>query len=221
MKETILIIGSNEKQKMALSYAVVPFYYKVIFQKTINESMQEFSFDKASVIFLLDEQAIIQNIKKVRSYSNGLLFILTSNVNHHFIEDAFELGVDDIFTTSISYSHIFLKVKAILNRYNHHIISNIVRYQTLEIDYCNKSLLIDNKQVHLSITEFALIAYLVSNQNQIISRQELYKNIWNKHYQKGERTIDTHIFFLRKKLGKYSKNIVLKHGYGYAFVTDK
>ncbi len=92
-------------------------------------------------------------------------------------------------------------------------------YRGLQINQARKSVSIDGVDANLTRTEFDLIALLLANRGQVLSRQELIDSIWSDVIVTG-RTVDVHITRLRKKLGPYAQNIVSRQGFGYTFAVS-
>jgi len=92
-------------------------------------------------------------------------------------------------------------------------------YRGLQINQARKSVSIDGVDANLTRTEFDLIALLLANRGQVLSRQELIDSIWSDVIV-TERTVDVHITRLRKKLGPYAQNIVSRQGFGYTFAVS-
>jgi DNA-binding response OmpR family regulator len=74
---------------------------------------------------------------------------------------------------------------------------------------------VDQKLVHLTNTEFQILANLLKNPGIVYSREKLINNILGNAIHVTNRTIDTHIAGLRKKLGRSSKLIETIRGVGY------
>ena len=58
---------------------------------------------------------------------------------------------------------------------------------------------------------------LIKNENVVVRREELLSKIWGYNFFGDDRTLDTHMKLLRRKLGSYGKNIVTLRGVGYRF----
>ena len=71
----------------------------------------------------------------------------------------------------------------------------------------------------LTKKEFNLLWFLMSNSNQVFTRDELLSSVWEDDVLVVDRTIDVNINRLRKKLGEYGNKIFTKSGYGYGFKT--
>ena len=79
-----------------------------------------------------------------------------------------------------------------------------------------KTVTIDGTPANLTRTEFDLLAELLSNRGQVLSRQQLMDSIWAGVIV-TERTVNVNITSLRKKLGPYASHIVSRAGFGYLF----
>lgn len=75
---------------------------------------------------------------------------------------------------------------------------------------------IDGQPVSLTRTEFDLLALLMKNRGNVLSRQQIMDTVWAGVIV-AERTVNVHITRLRKKLGPYANNIVSRQGFGYKF----
>lgn len=90
-------------------------------------------------------------------------------------------------------------------------------YKTLRIDNNAKLCYIDGENINLTRTELELLSFMLRHRNNIYSRKELLSKIWNDSESVSNRTIDTNITRLRKKLGVYGSCITTRLGYGYGF----
>lgn len=90
-------------------------------------------------------------------------------------------------------------------------------FKDLRLDLNTKQCYIDGEQVSLTKTEFEMLSFFLEHRNSIYSRKELLSKIWNDSASVSNRTIDTNITRLRKKLGDYGNCITTRLGYGYGF----
>ena len=74
---------------------------------------------------------------------------------------------------------------------------------------------VGKKKVTLTITEFKLLACLLKNKGTTLSRDDLLSRVWGQSYRGTERTVDTHIYRLRSKLGTAWYFIRTARGVGY------
>lgn len=137
------------------------------------------------------------------------------------------IGADDYITKPFVISEVLARVKAVLRR------SQITRqastsdddaayepdvtYNDLRIDRNEKLCYLGNEPLSLTRTEFDILLFLLTHRNRIYSREEIIRKVWAKDMVVTNRTIDTNIARLRKKIGEYGNNIVTRLGFGYGF----
>ncbi|MBQ8281278.1 MAG: winged helix-turn-helix domain-containing protein, partial [Lachnospiraceae bacterium] len=69
----------------------------------------------------------------------------------------------------------------------------------------------------LSVKEFELLSYFLTNKGVALSREKILNSVWNYDYYGDARTIDTHVKKLRSKLGEKGEFIKTIWGFGYKF----
>lgn len=90
-----------------------------------------------------------------------------------------------------------------------------MKYETLVLDQDQKLCKIDEEDIILTRKEYDLLLLFLTQPNKIHTREEIIDKIWDKPVT--PETVNVHITRLRKKLGKYSNNIVTRMGFGYGF----
>ena len=91
----------------------------------------------------------------------------------------------------------------------------LLDFGSLVIDPAQRIVTVNGKQVHLTPTEFDLLATLARKPKSVLTREKLLEEVWDWVDASGTRTVDSHVKALRHKLG--SKTIRTVHGVGYAF----
>jgi DNA-binding response OmpR family regulator len=99
-------------------------------------------------------------------------------------------------------------------------VASDIRYQTLVVSASRKEVTVDGEVAQLTRKEFEILALLLKNQDQYISREDILNRIWDDDVIVTERNVDVNIARLRKKIGSYGQNIKGKTGYGYCFKTS-
>ena len=93
----------------------------------------------------------------------------------------------------------------------------MIRYQGLEMNLDKKTVTVDGEDVPFTKTEFELLKLLLEERGRVFLRQELIDKVWPKDVLVLDRTVDVNITRLRKKIGRFSKCIVTRLGFGYYF----
>lgn len=165
----------------------------------------------------MDGMTFLEEIKKDK---NIPVIILSARNEEYDKLRGFDLGTDDYLTKPFSPKELLARIKAILKRAGK-MIPNNYEYKGLKIDYPARSVYIDNEEVKLTLKEYELLCYFVTNENIALSRNQLLNKIWGYDFYGDDRTIDTHVKMLRNNLGKYRDLIVTVRGVGYKFVTNE
>ena len=131
-----------------------------------------------------------------------------------------ELGADDYITKPFSPREVVLRVSAVLRRIQAgKQAENTERIEThgITIDLDKHQVLIESGPIDLTATEFKLITLFARSPGRVFTRDTLMDVIWGQDYYGIDRTVDTHVSRLRRKLGEFGNHIETVHGVGYRF----
>lgn len=148
------------------------------------------------------------------------IVFLTARDTENDTVTGFNLGADDYISKPFSIREVLVRICAVLRRTaerNGEPQANMLSYQGLELNLDKKTVSIDGEEVPFTKTEFEILHLLLDEKGRVFSRQELIDRIWPKDVLVLDRTVDVNITRLRKKIGKFSKCIVTRLGFGYYF----
>ena len=88
-------------------------------------------------------------------------------------------------------------------------------YEGLALDLDAKTVTLDDKELMCTKQEFELLSFFLQHPNRVFSREDLLRYCWPQDVMVLDRTVDVNITRLRKKIGRYGKQIKTRVGYGY------
>lgn len=159
-------------------------------------------------------------LKKNEKTAHIPIIFLTAKDTENDMLTGFNLGADDYISKPFSIKQVQARVKAVLRRSMEEkkpVNENILTYNTLKLDTQRIKASINGEEVALTKKEFEILKLLLENINHVFSREEILSRVWKDEVYVLDRTIDVNITRLRKKIGKYGKNIVTRLGFGYCF----
>lgn len=184
------------------------------------EKCQTGSFNLVIMDVMMPELDGFSAVKEIRKTKNIPIIMLSARGEEYDRLHGFDLGIDDYVVKPFSPKELMMRVNAILNRYLANSIvvpSNEYVCEKLKIDLKARIVTIDGVRIEMTPKEYELLTYLIKNENMAVTREELLSKVWGYDFFGDDRTLDTHMKLLRRKLGEYGKHIVTLRGVGYRF----
>ena len=181
------------------------------------------SFDLLLLDVMMGEMsgfALARRLKADETTADIPIIFLTARDTENDTVTGFNLGADDYISKPFSIREVMVRVRAVLRRTadsRGEAEPSVLKYQGLELNLDNKTVSIDGEQVPFTKTEFELLRTLLQEKGRVFSRQELINRIWPQDVLVLDRTVDVNITRLRKKIGRFSKCIITRLGFGYFF----
>ena len=164
--------------------------------------------------------AMAKKLKSDPATEHIPIVFLTARDTENDTVTGFNLGADDYISKPFSIREVLVRVRAVLRRTAspaEQQAPQVIYYQGIEMNLGKKTVSIDGEDIPFTKTEFELLHLLLEERGRVFSRQELIDRIWPKDVLVLDRTVDVNITRLRKKIGRFSKCIVTRLGFGYYF----
>lgn len=185
--------------------------------------IQQQSWDLILLDIMLPSQSGTLNgfslCQEIRNSGNTPVIIMTARIEETDRLLGFELGADDYICKPFSPRELVARVKAVLKRLPEKMIA-----QAFQLEEESLSVAYDHKKIELTIIEYRIIKTLFARKNTIVTREELMQNAYSDHRIVSDRTMDSHITKLRKKLLPLTPQEIIHsvYGVGYKFqLSDK
>ncbi len=135
-----------------------------------------------------------------------------------------ELGADDYIAKPFSLEEMLARIKAVLRRTDPaRAVGQTFKFADLDVDIASLKAKRTDREIEITKREAGIIQYFAANPNRVISREELYKEVWQETMTElSTRTMDMHIAKLRSKIEHDSANpqiIKTVRGAGYKYET--
>ncbi|MGE4132637.1 MAG: response regulator transcription factor [Bdellovibrionales bacterium] len=153
-----------------------------------------------------------------------LILFVTAKADAEHVATGLDAGADDYLTKPFDTLVLMARVNALLRRRDW--LKNRVESPTepsgqviilgeLELNPSTYEVTLSKQPLELTRSEFRLLETLMANQGKVLSRESLIEQIQGENVNVVGRTVDTHVFGLRKKLGPYADMIETIRGVGY------
>lgn len=231
MQTRILVIDDEEALCDILQYNLEKEGYKVDIALSAEEALDSDleQYNLIIVDIMMGELSGFDFAKRIKNVTDTerIPLIFCSALSEEDIKVmGLNLGADDYITKPFSINEVLARVRAVLRRSDSgyqpsaeaaaQLVPDIT-YKTLRIDQNDKICYLDGLEIPLTRTELELLQFFLTHRNRIYSRQEIIANVWGDDVVVSNRTIDTNLTRLRKKIGQYADNIITRQGFGYGF----
>ena len=222
LPNTILIVEDEEK----LAAILVDYFHQAGYSthhlsdgNGVVQWVKTHTPDAVLLDIMLPNKSGIELCKEIRQFSNVPILMVTAKVDEIDRLLGLELGADDYICKPFSPREVVARVKAVLRRATTEGVINL----GIELDENRLTARILSQMVELTAVEFQLLKPMVAKPDWIFSRDKLMDTMYSDHRIVSNRTIDSHIKKLRKKLASISDGkdwIQSVYGCGYRINKD-
>jgi len=138
----------------------------------------------------------------LRGVSEVPVIVITARDDDPTIVRALDAGADDYVVKPFGTDHVAARIRALLRRGGVEAGEGPVRVGGLEINPATRQVTLEGNAVDLTRKEFDLLLALAGRNGQVVSKQTLLTEVWQQAYGGGDRTVDVHLSWLRRKLGE-------------------
>ncbi|CDB32740.1 dNA-binding response regulator [Clostridium sp. CAG:575] len=217
--KNILLVEDNEAIIMGLKYSLEQENIKVLIAKNVIETRQKLNQEKIDLVLLdvsLPDGNGFDICKEIKQKQDIPVIFLTAQDEETSVVFGLDLGADDYITKPFRTRELISRINSVLRRYGKkEDITNIIQYKNIKIDTTSAKVYKDEKEIIFTSLEYKILLMLFTNQNKLITREQLLEKIWDIAGNfVNDNTLTVYIKRIREKL-QDEKIIKTVRGLGY------
>jgi DNA-binding response OmpR family regulator len=138
----------------------------------------------------------------IRAVSQVPVIVVTAQDDDRVVVTALDAGADDYVVKPFGVEQVAARIRAVLRRGGAGAAAAPYVVGDLVVDPRTRTATLQGRPLELSRKEFELLLALASRQGEVVTRRELLVEVWQQPYGGGDRTVDVHLSWLRRKLGE-------------------
>jgi two-component system phosphate regulon response regulator PhoB len=224
--ETILVIEDDDDIREVIRFHLARDGYKVLEAENGDKGLQA-GQDRLPDVILLDLMLpgrdgleVCRLLKQEIKTRHIPVIMLTAKSEDSDIVTGLELGAEDYITKPFSNKVLLARVRAVIRRHKEGALppdQEVLRIHDLIINPGRREVLLRQKPVDLTFTEFAILHALARRPGWVLTREQIVDAVRGADYAVTDRAVDVQIVGLRRKLGAKIDYIETVRGVGYRF----
>ena len=228
-KTTILVVEDDTPVRNLITTTLKTHDYKYLTAKDGASAIMEASSYNPDIILLdlgLPDMGGIEVIKKIRSWSNSPIIVISARSEDSDKIEALDCGADDYLTKPFSVEELLARLRVTQRRLNFiqtQVLStsSVFINRKLKIDYAAGCAYLDDTELHLTPVEFKLLSLLSKDVGKVLTHKFITENIWGSSWDNDVGSLRVFMATLRKKIEKSpdSPQYIQTHvGVGYRMI---
>lgn len=224
-KEKILVVDDELALQEYLRGALELDDYSVITANNGEEALKKIEEDNVGIMIVdwnmpvMDGWHLCRKIRGNKYTKNIPVIMLTSRTTKEDEIIAIESGADDFIRKPVDIDILRARVKALLRRVQA-VCSDSLESCGVFIDLDRHEVKVNGDLLDLWPKEFDLLYYLMKNDGNVVTRENILEDVWGYQYFGTTRAVDATIKRLREKMGDFANRIVTVKGIGYKFSEE-
>jgi len=228
MKLKVLIVEDEIKIASLMESFLQTEGYDVLTTMDGKTALQLFTKHKPDIVILdwmLPQMNGLDICRQLRQIGAPGIIMVTAKSEETDKIVGLEMGADDYLTKPFSLRELSARIRSLLRRMNRNDnrFSSVLRRGDLTIHEDSLQIFKGDEELHLTPTEFKLLHLLASKPGRVYTRMQLLQHAFEEEFIVDERTVDSHISKLRKKIESDSQSsnyIKTVYGFGYRFGAE-
>lgn len=222
-KEEILIIDDEAQIRRLLDITLSGSGYKVLLAATAAEGMRMAAMHPPDLILLdigLPDKSGHELLRELRQWYDRAIIILSVQQSEQDIVAALDNGATDYVAKPFRTAELLARIRSAIRRNAAPSTGNIFITGDLHIDMAARTVSKDGQLLHLTATEFNLLALFARNEGRVLTHKYLLREIWGPGYQTETQYLRVFVATLRRKIEdnpNQPRHIITESRVGYRF----
>jgi len=164
---------------------------------------------------MLPDASGIELLKYVRNNNKDIPIIVISALFDEMDKvRALDLGADDYITKPFGILELTSRIQARLRKVKK---KDVIEYGDIRIDYKKHRVFSKNNEINFTNKEFDVFSFLVKKSEEVLSKEEIFHEVWDTHFMGETRALDMHIKAIRQKLVEADSSVKIETIYGIGY----
>lgn len=205
--ELVLVADGDRRIRNLINITLQAHDYKCITANGGESAILMASSNNPAAVLLelnLPDMDGTEVIRKIRSWSDVPIVVVSSRMEDHDKVMALDAGADDYVTKPFSVEELLARLRVMARRYaaveHSSEIMSVFENGNLRIDYASNCVFVNGKEIHLTPIEYKILCMLSHNCGKVLTHTDITREIWGNSLESTVTTLRTFVASLRKKI---------------------
>lgn len=217
----ILIVEDDEKIARVIQLELEFESYDVANAYTGKEALELYEaggFDLILLDVMIPELNGLEVLRRIRQKDEHIrIIMLTARDAVMDKVSGLDSGANDYMTKPFEIEELLARIRAQLKeRASRPAVRDELEFRHVRVRPSTREVFIEEEEIHLTQKEYDLLHYLLTNKNQVLSREQIIEAVWGYDYFGDTNTVDVYVRYLRKKIDREDPSVISSvRGIGY------
>ncbi len=223
-RQLVLLVEDEPQMRRFLRASLVSHGYRLLEACTMREGDQLVTADKPDLVLLdlgLPDGDGIDFVRRMREWSRTPVIVLSARGREEDKVDALDAGADDYLTKPFGVKELLARLRVALRHQNESAVegsAGVVEVGPLRLDLARREVSVAGRPVHLTRTEYRLLALLARSAGRVLTHRQILTELWGPDAAHQAQYVRVHMAELRKKVEAdpaRPRLLVTEQGVGY------
>ncbi|WP_027963009.1 response regulator transcription factor [Halalkalibacillus halophilus] len=227
MSHSILVVEDEKKIARVLELELTYEGYEVTKALTGYDALEQFRMKKWDLILLdimLPEMSGVELLRRLRKDDQATPVLMLTAKDE--IEDkvtGLDLGANDYITKPFEIEELLARIRAALRQRSdqEEELTDVLSFNELTLNESTREVCRGERFIELTPREFDLLVYLMINNRQVLTREQILDTVWGFDYVGDTNVVDVYIRYLRKKVDQENEPVLIHTVRGVGYVMKE